>query len=177
MAFVPGRCRLGTPGALTLGDRRIRVGRRDQIFQKGEGRPMVVFCEDLPDVVLFSPSRSLLLQLAGCAGRHRDFALRLVYSQLPSMVGAALRAAAHSIIDATDQPDQAMATLSRAVEQFGRGRITVYTEIMHEGLEVFARSRGAPLLLGPMSQEEWARVLDELEPRAAPVRAHRATGS
>ena len=44
----------------------------------------------------------------------------------------------------------------------------MYSERMHEGLEMFVRSRGALLLLGPLSEAEWDAFF---EPQAAGRRA------
>ena len=37
----------------------------------------------------------------------------------------------------------------------GVGAAAMYTERMREGLELFVRSRGAQLLLGPLAEAEW----------------------
>ena len=130
---------------------------------------MVALSDVKRDVVLFSPTESLLLQLAKWAGKHRGVELRLVSSTLPGNVNAALETAAFSIIDATIHPRTAMAILARGVERLGPGKVAVYTEIMQEGVEVFTRTRGAVLLLGPISPDQWEALFENLEPATVPL--------
>ena len=41
----------------------------------------------------------------------------------------------------------------------------MYSERIREGLEMFVRSRGALLLLGPLSEAEWDAFFDRRLPR------------
>ena len=50
---------------------------------------------------------------------------------------------------------QAADAFSEAAGQLGAGATAMYTECMHDGLELFVRSRGAQLLLGPLTDVEW----------------------
>ena len=123
---------------------------------------MVSSLDGLRDVTLFMPTKSLVFQAAKWSERHPGFALRIVSSQLPGVVFRAFKGATFSILDATDQPQQALALLEGAVERFGRLGIAVYTEIMHEGMELIVRSAGIPLWLGPMSAREWSAALESM---------------
>ena len=60
-----------------------------------------------------------------------------------------------ALIDATDDHAQAADAFSQAAGKVGVGATAMYSEQMHEGLETFVRSRGALLLLGPLSEVEW----------------------
>ena len=128
---------------------------------------MVILLENVWDVVLFSPTESLLLQLTRCAGKHDRFALRLITSGIPGRINSALDSAVFSFVDATDHPAQSKAILAYAVERIGPSGVAVYTEVMHEGLEVYTRKLGAALLLGPVSPREWDALFDTLVPEEA----------
>ena len=70
-----------------------------------------------------------------------------------------------ALIDATDDHAQAADAFSQAVGHVGAGATAMYSERMHEGLEMFVRSRGALLLLGPLSEAEWDAFFDRRLPR------------
>ena len=128
---------------------------------------MVGFFEGLQDIALFCPGRSLILQLAEWCQKHRMFALRLVPTRLPYVIQPVLGAAVFCVVDATEEPQEAVGLLERGLEQVGRERIGVYSEIMHDGLETLVRTWGVPFWLGPMRQEEWEAAFSVLEPAAA----------
>ena len=114
------------------------------------------------DIVLFQAEESLLFQVATWARTEGRFGVRLVTSQDPLIVARAIDDAILAIVDATSRPGEAMAILERSIARMGPGRIAVYGERMHEGLELFVRVRGVPLLLGPMSPPEWAAFFEPL---------------
>ena len=62
-----------------------------------------------------------------------------------------------AVIDATERPEEAMGTLAQAlgIRDPAPDKLSVYTETMHVGLEMFVRLRGVLLLLGPMDQAQW----------------------
>ncbi len=45
----------------------------------------------------------------------------------------------------------------------------VYTEVVHEGLELLVRRLGVILLLGPMSVSEWDDLFAQKFPRTIPL--------
>jgi hypothetical protein len=107
------------------------------------------------EVVLFLAEESLLFQVATWVRTERRYSLRLVSSCDPLATARALDEAVIAIVDATREPGEALAVLERSIRRLGPGRLAVYSERMHDGLELFVRVRGAPLLLGPMSPPEW----------------------
>ena len=121
------------------------------------------------EVVLFYPSRSLLAQVMEWTGKHRGFSVRLVRSCGPLSVSVALAESDIVIIDATEHPGPAMDVFRRAAPQMQRGKGAVYTEHLHDGLELFVRLRGVVLLLGPMEQSEWEAFFEPLKNRSAPA--------
>lgn len=115
------------------------------------------------DVSVFFPSTSLLLQMAGWLRESYPFYYRLIAARQPMFIKDALSSSASVIIDATERPDDATAVLELSVGQIGPHKTIVYTERMHEGLEVFARTRGVQLLLGPMGEGEWRGFFESLD--------------
>jgi hypothetical protein len=120
---------------------------------------MVFYTNSLSDIVLLHPTRSLLLQLHEWQKSRGGFALRLVSSGSLHVIREAVDHAVAAVIDATDHPDEAMEILQDSLEQAEPGKLVVYTEVLHDGLEMFVRTRGAPFWLGPMRQAEWAQAL------------------
>jgi hypothetical protein len=112
---------------------------------------------------MFLATESLVLQLMRSCGPHRAPVLRVVRSRHPGVVGHAMVSAAFSIIDATEDPREALAILEEGIDRGRRARIAVYTEIIHEGLEIPVRSLGAALWLGPCSESDWESILDGIE--------------
>ncbi len=125
---------------------------------------MVSIGTQLDNVVLFYAGESLLEQIGEWICEHQELSLRLVLSRLATSINLAMDGAAVVMIDATREPIKAMDVLQHALLQVERARLAVYTECTHEGLELFVRVRGVPLLLGPMSQVEWEGFFGLLEP-------------
>lgn len=111
------------------------------------------------DVVLLYAEESLLLQIATLIEKTDWLSIRLVWSRNPVVIARSLADAVVAIVDATDYPGQAVATLEHCLTRLPHERVAVYTERTHQGLEVFTRVRGVQLLLGPMSQAEWDGLL------------------
>ena len=60
-----------------------------------------------------------------------------------------------ALIDATEDDAQAVDAFSQAAGQLGVKATAMYSECMHDGLEVFVRSHGAFMLMGPLEEAEW----------------------
>ena len=75
------------------------------------------------------------------------------------------------LVDASDDHAQAIELFSQAVARFGSRQVAVYTESMHQGLELFVRTQGAWLLLGPLDDRQWEEFFSSLLPgtRQEPV--------
>lgn len=117
------------------------------------------------EVVLLYPGDSLSQQAAAWGRNHADCAVRR--SAVKSLPGirSALHGADLALIDATDDYPQAIDAFSQARSQLGAEATTIYTERMHEGLEMFVRLHGSLLLLGPLGDAEWDGFF-ESNPRA-----------
>jgi hypothetical protein len=127
------------------------------------------------EVILFYAEESLLFQVAGLVRAVGHWSLRLVSSRDPVVLARALADARVAIVDATEYPGEAMAVLERGLARLEPPCVMVYAEKMHEGLELFTRVRGAPLLLGPMAQVEWAAVFERCERLAVRSQVQRQT--
>lgn len=140
---------------------------------------MVSTSDYVGDVALLLASESLVLQLMRSCGPDRAPVLRVVRSTRHAVAGHVLASAAFSIIDATEDPRKALAILEEGIARGCQARIGVYTEIMHEGLEIPVRSLGAALWLGPCSEADWGFILDAVEASTlmSPVASRSLEGS
>ncbi len=112
----------------------------------------------LDEIVLFYAEESLLIQVSEWICTPMMLSLSLVSSCSSFSVVEAMNKAEYAIIDATVHPKQAMDVLQLALPLIERDRLAVYTELTHEGLELFVRARGVKFLIGPMSNTEWEGV-------------------
>ena len=120
---------------------------------------MVELAKDALDVTLFFPSRSLLLEIEKALVQCRPLHLRRAADTRRRCVEEALDGTDIAVIDATERPAEATAVLEESVALIGPDRSTIYSQRMHPGLEVFTRSRGAQLFLGPLTTHEWTAFL------------------
>lgn len=121
------------------------------------------------EVVLFFAEESLLFQVATWIRNEGRYSMRLVSSLDRAVIARAMDDALVAIVDATRQPGEAMAVLERALPRIGPRRIAVYSEQLHDGLEVFVRVRGVTLLAGPMSPPEWEAFFESLSRLSIPL--------
>jgi len=117
--------------------------------------------------VLFYPSGLLLAAAARWLEANPSFCVRLIASNQAVAVQDALRGSGAAVIDATRRPEDACAALVHSSERIGPDRTLLYTERMHAGLELFSRTRGVQLVLGPMDSAETAGLGDWLETAGA----------
>lgn len=101
------------------------------------------------------PSESLLEQLGQYWSLTDQHEIGICHSQTDSAVRAALSRCRRALIDATEQPTRASRALEFGLDYPGPGAMALYTEVMHPGLELFTRTRGVIMLLGPMGLTEW----------------------
>lgn len=116
---------------------------------------MEMICIPTDNVVLFYSTESLLAQVSEWVHARRQVCLSLCSSTLARTICDSLAGADVALFDATESPGRAMDALQRGLEMTDAGAMAVYTEVMHEGLELFVRVRGTLLLLGPQSLTEW----------------------
>lgn len=75
------------------------------------------------------------------------------------------------MIDATADPAQGADAFLQSISVLTSDSVAVYTEKTHEELELMIRTFGAPLLLGPMSMQEWEEFLEYKFPTLIPLEA------
>lgn len=81
------------------------------------------------------------------------------------------RRAALAVIDASSDPAQGTDAFLQSVSVLTSDAVAVYTEKMHDGLELLVRTFGAPFLLGPMDMREWEEYLEHKFPTLIPLEA------
>lgn len=108
------------------------------------------------------PGNSLMHQVSNWAGAHPTCGFQLCFPRSLPEIRDMLRNTVISIVDATEDPAQAMATFVQMIAEAAPDSVAVYTEQMHEGLELFVRSLGALLLLGPMSDALWEGLFEAM---------------
>ncbi len=123
-----------------------------------------------PEIAVFYPGNSLMHQVSNCAIRHPAYDFALSFAQSLHEIRSVLRCTVITIVDATEDPLRAMAAFTQALTALEADRVAVYTETMHEGLELFVRVRGASLLLGPMSDAPWEDQLEKMLESAGRMR-------
>lgn len=114
------------------------------------------------EIALFYPSGSLAKQAAAWGRRHPECAVRLLFTPWLPAIRAALYEADVALVDATHDDARAIDAFSQSATQLGAQATAVYSEQLHEGLELFVRSRGSLLLWGPLSDAQWDELLDRL---------------
>ena len=107
------------------------------------------------EIVLFHAGESLVAQTVEWVRENPTWVLELADARRNTVINAILVRVSAAIVDATADPGTALDICMQAEEDVRRHKLVVYTEIMHEGLELFVRTRGILLLLGPMELAEW----------------------
>ncbi|NQU25375.1 MAG: hypothetical protein HQ567_29165 [Candidatus Nealsonbacteria bacterium] len=111
-------------------------------------------------VALLYPGDSLVQQMSAYRGERPACEFQSSQADSPSELHKLFQNTAISVIDATSDPDRAVAALDLATERSDGHYSAAYTEKVHEGLELSVRSRGALLLLGPLSQLDWEGLFE-----------------
>jgi uncharacterized membrane protein YecN with MAPEG domain len=128
-------------------------------------RQSVSTIQPTTEIAVFYPTSALMLDLADWFGGHSRFAMRMVQSRQVNNIQGVFQRAAVAIIDATEALNAAITAMGICLEYLPPENIVVYTKCMHEGLELFVRTRGVLLVLGPISRIEWEALLRPLNRR------------
>ena len=110
------------------------------------------------------PTESLSRQVAFWATKHEECEVDPVFGRSVFEIRRLLHGADGVLVDASDDHAQAIDLFSQSVARFGSRHVAVYTERMHEGLELFVRTQGAWLLLGPLTNRQWEEFFSSLLP-------------
>ncbi len=109
-------------------------------------------------VAVFYPGNTLMHQVSNWAGEHPADGLRLCFPKSVGEIRTTLKETTISIVDATQDPTRAMAAFAELMAESPAESVAVYTEAMHQGLELSVRSHGVLLLLGPMEDLWWEEL-------------------
>jgi hypothetical protein len=94
-------------------------------------------------------------QVARWARKHEDCAIETMFDRSILKIRRSLDGTEMVLVDASDDHAQAIELFSQTLASRGVRRVAVYTERMHDGLELFVRTQGAWLLLGPLDERQW----------------------
>jgi len=120
----------------------------------------------LADVLVLYPSVSLRGQMDSWSQRHPERLLKMSFERSLPEIRKLLRRTETAMIDATADSARAVDAFLQAAAHLGTDKVAVYTEAMHDDLEVFIRARGALLLFGPLFEGQWEEFLGRrLRPR------------
>jgi hypothetical protein len=150
----------------------IAAARRQMVSTK-RGRVVIkqTVMKTASGIVLFYPSRLLQVQIHDWAEQHGGCRATVSFERSLPSIRKCVRRAALAVIDASEDPAQATDAFLQSVGVLKSDAVAVYTEKVHDGLEMLVRMLGAPLLLGPMSMEEWEEFLDHKFPSLIPLAA------
>ena len=112
------------------------------------------------------PTESLSRQVARWARDRPDCGIEPVFGRSALAIRRSLNGADMVLVDASDDHAQAIELFAQSVARLGSRRVAVYTENMHEGLELFVRTQGAWLLLGPLNNQQWEEFFSSMLPPA-----------
>ncbi len=101
------------------------------------------------------PTESLSRQVALWAHRREDCGIEPVFGRSALEIRRSLSGADVVLVDASDDHAQAIEVFAQSFARLGARRVAVYTEKMHDGLELFVRTQGAWLLWGPLNEGQW----------------------
>jgi hypothetical protein len=116
------------------------------------------------EIVVFYPDDSLQEQVAAWSERHPECGVSSSSAKGLTGIRKMLRNADVALLDATVDAARTMPAFAQAVAKLGAGRVAVYTETMHEWLELAVRVRGVLLLLGPLSSQQWEDFFAKMLP-------------
>ncbi len=106
-------------------------------------------------IVICYPTESLTGQVVQWAEGRDDCRVDPVFARSAMAIRRSLERADLALVDASDDHEQAIDLYSQAVARLGSRKASVYTERMHDGLELFVRTHGSWLLLGPLTDQQW----------------------
>ena len=123
--------------------------------------------ESVYRIAVCYPTKSLSAQMARWGRWRSDSSIEPVFDRSAMAIRRSLDGVDVALVDASDDHAQAIDLFSQAIARLGARRVAVYTETMHEGLELFVRTQGAWLLLGPLSIDEWEDFFTSMLPTSS----------
>jgi hypothetical protein len=138
---------------------------------KGKNVRKPIRMQTASGIVLFYPGSLLAGQIHDWAEQHGGCRATVSFERSLPGIRKWARRAALAIIDASSDPAQGTDAFLQSVNMLTSDAVAVYTEKMHDGLELMVRTFGAPLLLGPMNVNEWEEFLEPRFPSLIPLDA------
>jgi hypothetical protein len=117
-------------------------------------------------IAICYPTESLSRQVALWARKHEECDIESLFDRAILKIRRSLDEADLVLVDASDDHEQAIELFCQSLAGLGARRVAVYTERMHEGLELFVRTQGAWLLLGPLDERQWEEFFSTMLPAA-----------
>jgi hypothetical protein len=114
------------------------------------------------DVLLLYAGTSLQDQIGLWAVRHPKQRVDASRERSLPEIRRLMQRFGAAVVDATEDPSLATDAFLQAVANLGTSAVAMYTEVAHDGLELFVRLRGSPFVLGPLFDEQWEDVLERL---------------
>ena len=111
-------------------------------------------------IVVFHSGDSLMRQLGVWSDGYPECNLCLSSAESLLEIYKASRRGAFVLIDVAEDPKRARLVMLQVTAAREAPAVAVYTEVADEGLELFVRTRGGLLLLGPMSNASWDGVFE-----------------
>ncbi len=124
-------------------------------------------------IAICYPTASLSRQVALWARTHEDCEIEPVFDRSVLEIRRSLSGVDRVLVDASRDHAQAIQLFSQSIVGLGSRHVAVYTERMHEGLELFVRTQGAWLLLGPLNNWQWEEFFSSMLPPAGQEQARR----
>jgi hypothetical protein len=125
--------------------------------------------DSIPQIVAFYPSRSLASQLRTWSDQRGGRHMHVSFERSLAKIRQKVQHADYVVLDATEDPAQATDAFFQILKILGPESTTVYTEIVHDGMEVLVRRQGVNMLLGPMNVAEWDDLFVHKFPRILPL--------
>jgi hypothetical protein len=114
------------------------------------------------DLLLLYPGKSLGEQIRHWASKDAQRHVDVSFERSLPRIRQLLRRTGATLLDATTDPAATADAFLQAVACHGAGAVSVYTEVMHEDIELFVRLRGSLFLLGPLLDEQWEALFEPL---------------
>jgi hypothetical protein len=122
-----------------------------------------------PRILVFYPSPSLRGQLQNWSDERSGRRLQLSFERSLAGIRRQIQGADFVLVDATEDSARASDAFLQIHKILGPDSMTVYTDVVHEGLEVLVRRLGVTLLLGPMTNSEWDDLFAHKFPQTIPL--------
>lgn len=139
-----------------------RLDHRSTLLDAGDNRSSDPFAPTAPGILLLYPGESLKNQIGLWTWRHPERWTETSFEHSLPEIHARLQEAGAVLVDATEDPAQATDAFLQAVVRRGARAVIMYTEVMHDGLELCVRVVGSLFFAGPLDDEQWDDLFDHL---------------